>query len=141
MLYHIYNKIIIGKHEFQPILAQVIYFAGLNHSFTTPSNEKEHFKTASLRQSQYRVSCTNFSSCKVQIYFKNIYLNLLLMHAQVSTESRFVSPGMYESLLHGNREMHLLPCFRFSHPLLHRQYQSESPEIVNRFGNYERALR
>lgn len=84
MLYLIYNKIIIGENEFQPILAQLIYFAGLNHSFTTPSNEKKPFKTASLRQSQYRVNGANFSSCKVQIYFKNIYLNLLLMHAQVA---------------------------------------------------------
>ena len=28
------------------------------------------------------------------------------MHAQVGTNSRTVSLGMYESLLHGNREMH-----------------------------------
>jgi hypothetical protein len=33
------------------------------------------------------------------------------MHAQVGNNSRNVSPGMYESLLHVNREMHCLPCF------------------------------
>jgi hypothetical protein len=44
MPYLIYNEIIIGEHKFQPILALVIYFAGLNHSFTTPSNEKEPFQ-------------------------------------------------------------------------------------------------
>lgn len=63
--------------------------------------------------------------------FQNIYPNLLLMQAHVSTESRSVSNGMYESLLHGNREM----------PRLHRQHQPESPEIVDCFGNHERALR
>ena len=55
------------------------------------------------------------------------------MHAQVGTESRSVSPDMYESLLHGNREMHRHPYFLSSHPSLHRQHQSESAEIVNRF--------
>ena len=53
------------------------------------------------------------------------------MQAHVSTESRSVSTGMYESLLHGNREMHRL----------HRQYETESAEIVDRFGNHEPALR
>lgn len=75
-----------------------------------------------------QVDCANFLSCKVQIYFNNIYLNLLLMHAQVGTDSQCVSPDIYESLLHGNREMH-------------RQHHPKTPEIVNRFGNHERALR
>jgi len=50
------------------------------------------------------------------------------MHAQVGTDSQCVSPDIYESLLHGNREMH-------------RQHHPKTPEIVNRFGNHERALR
>ena len=73
--------------------------------------------------------------------FQNIYLNLLLMHAQGNTESRCVSPSMNESLQHGNREMHRLPYFRSSLPRPYRQYQSESAEIVDGFGNHERALR
>lgn len=63
------------------------------------------------------------------------------MQAQVGTDSQSVSPDMYESLLHENREMNRLPCFRSSLPQLLRQYEPESPEIVDRFGNHERALR
>jgi len=65
------------------------------------------------------------------------------MHAQVSTELRCVAPDMYESLLHGNWQMHRLPSpyFRSSLPRLYRQHQPESPEIVDCFGNHERALR
>jgi len=73
--------------------------------------------------------------------FQNIYLNLLLMHAQVGTELRCVSPDMYESFPDGNREMHRIPYFRASLSCMHGQHQPESAEIVYRFGNHKRALR
>jgi len=73
--------------------------------------------------------------------FQNIYPNLLLIHAQVGTNSQSVLPGMYKSLLLGKRELHRLPYFLSSLPRLHRQYQPESAEIVDGFGNHERALR
>jgi hypothetical protein len=37
--------------------------------------------------------------------------------------------------------LHLLPCFLSSRPHMHRQYESESPEIIDRFGNNKGALR
>jgi hypothetical protein len=48
---------------------------------------------------------------------------------------------MYESLLRGNWQMHHIPSFIFSNPRLYRQHEPESPEIVDGFGNHERALR
>ncbi len=51
-----------------------------------------------MTECMFYIFCMRRQLIKLQStdIFQNIYLNLLLMHAQVGTELRCVSPDMYE---------------------------------------------